>query len=306
MTMPNTSGPVPRCGVAGRPGHRGAAARQPRRLQTKVVHFGIGAFHRAHQAVYTEAAVARSGEPWGIAAVAPGSRARSTGSRAQDCLYSVTDLAAGATRHEVIGSTTEALLLRPDAARVDQLLRRTKSASVTLTVTEKGYHRRPDNGQLDTRPPRSPPTSPRSSDTSIAAGDLGTVVGRTAARWPAATGPAARRSAWCPATTWPATGQPWRASSAASCRRRAGPTRTPSWTGCPPPWPSRPPWWTGSCRPPPTRTGRQRPAALGVRDEMAVVGEPYRQWVLEDSFPGRDHHGNWTGRCSSPTWLRTS
>ena len=25
-------------------------------------------------------------------------------------------------------------------------------------------------------------------------------------------------------------------------------------------------------------------AALGVRDEMAVVGEPYRQWVLEDSF----------------------
>ena len=25
-------------------------------------------------------------------------------------------------------------------------------------------------------------------------------------------------------------------------------------------------------------------AALGVRDEMAVVGEPYRQWVLQDSF----------------------
>ena len=44
----------------------------PRELNTRIVHFGIGAFHRAHQAVYTEAAAARSGEPWGITAVAPG------------------------------------------------------------------------------------------------------------------------------------------------------------------------------------------------------------------------------------------
>ena len=83
--------------------------RRPRRARTRpaarsstratcsprIVHFGLGAFHRAHQAVYTEAAAARTGEPWGIAAVAPRSAAVAP-MRAQDCLYSVTDLAPGA------------------------------------------------------------------------------------------------------------------------------------------------------------------------------------------------------------------
>jgi fructuronate reductase len=35
----------------------------PRDLRPRIVHFGLGAFHRAHQAVYTETAAARSGEP---------------------------------------------------------------------------------------------------------------------------------------------------------------------------------------------------------------------------------------------------
>ena len=66
----------------------------PRELRPRIVHFGLGAFHRAHQAVYTEAAAARSGEPWGIAAVAPRSAGAVAALRAQDGLYSVTDLAA--------------------------------------------------------------------------------------------------------------------------------------------------------------------------------------------------------------------
>ncbi len=123
MTMPTTSAQslgaasLANLATAGRP------LVNPADLETRVVHFGIGAFHRAHQAVYTEAAAARSGEPWGIAAVAPGSRAAVDGLRAQDCLYSVTDLAAGATRTRVIGSITDALLLQPDAAPVHDLLR---------------------------------------------------------------------------------------------------------------------------------------------------------------------------------------
>ena len=53
----------------------------PRDLQPRIVHFGLGAFHRAHQAVYTEAAAARTGEPWGIVAVAPGPPSRRCGRR---------------------------------------------------------------------------------------------------------------------------------------------------------------------------------------------------------------------------------
>lgn len=63
----------------------------PAELRTRVVHFGLGAFHRAHQAVYTEHAAARSGEPWGITAVAPRSADTVRAMHDQDCLYSLTE-----------------------------------------------------------------------------------------------------------------------------------------------------------------------------------------------------------------------
>jgi fructuronate reductase len=286
MTMPITSArsldaaSLADLATAGRP------LVNPAELQTKVVHFGIGAFHRAHQAVYTEAAAARSGEPWGIAAVAPGSRATVDGLRAQDCLYSVTDLAAGATHTRVIGSTTEALLLRPDAARVDQLLRSDEVSVVTLTVTEKGYHRRADNGQLDTAAPAIAADLAHSSDTSIAAGDLGTVVGRIAASL---------------ANRFRSSGVP---ISVVSCDNMAGNGAALEGVvrgfAAASNWADKEAvldWMSDAVAFPATVVDRIVPAttdadraaaaaALGVRDEMAVVGEPYRQWVLEDSFTG--------------------
>ena len=41
----------------------------PSALRVGIVHLGIGAFHRAHQAVYTEDAIAAQGGDWGICAV---------------------------------------------------------------------------------------------------------------------------------------------------------------------------------------------------------------------------------------------
>jgi fructuronate reductase len=108
----------------------------PRDLQPRIVHFGLGAFHRAHQAVYTEAAAAHTGEPWGIVAVAP--RSSVAPMRAQDCLYSVTDVAPGAGATRVIGAVVEALNMRADAVRLIELLRSSHITTVTLTVTEKG------------------------------------------------------------------------------------------------------------------------------------------------------------------------
>src|SRR3954449_5467030 len=81
----------------------------PRDQRPRIVHFGLGAFHRAHQAVYTETAAARSGQPWGIAAVAPRSAETVAAMRAQECLYSVTDRAPGDARTRVVGSVVEAL-----------------------------------------------------------------------------------------------------------------------------------------------------------------------------------------------------
>jgi fructuronate reductase len=286
MTMPTTSAQslgaasLANLATAGRP------LVNPADLETRVVHFGIGAFHRAHQAVYTEAAAARSGQPWGIAAVAPGSRAAVDGLRAQDCLYSVTDLASGATRTKVIGSITDALLLQPDAAAVHDLLISDAVSVVTLTVTEKGYHRRADNGQLDTAAPAVADDLARSSDTSTAATGSRTVVGRLAVSL------AGRHRAG---------GAP---ISVVSCDNMAGNGAVLEGvvrgfvqaSG----WPDKDAvldWMSAAVAFPATVVDRIVPAttdqdrdaaaaALGVRDEMAVVGEPYRQWVLQDTFTG--------------------
>jgi fructuronate reductase len=258
----------------------------PADLQTKVVHFGIGAFHRAHQAVYTGAAAARSGEPWGIAAVAPGSRTTVTGLRAQDCLYSVTELAAAGNSTRVIGSITDALLLGADSARVDDLLRSAAVSVVTLTVTEKGYHRRADNGQLDTTAPAIAADLARSGDTSTAANDLGTVVGRIA------TSLAGRyRASRAPISVVSCDNMAGNGAALAGVVRGfmqatewADKDAVLDWMSTEVAFPA-----TVVDRIVPATTDADRDAAaaaLGVRDEMAVVGEPYRQWVLEDSFTG--------------------
>ena len=44
-------------------------AYDPSKLGIGIVHMGLGAFHRAHQAVYTDDAIAASGGEWGICAV---------------------------------------------------------------------------------------------------------------------------------------------------------------------------------------------------------------------------------------------
>src|SRR5690606_38798541 len=62
----------------------------PRDLGTGLVHLGVGAFHRAHQAVYTEDAMAAGGETrWGIHAVTQRSPRVAEQLAPQDGLYGV-------------------------------------------------------------------------------------------------------------------------------------------------------------------------------------------------------------------------
>ncbi|MEV0600584.1 mannitol dehydrogenase family protein [Streptomyces sp. NPDC050315] len=253
----------------------------PRELRPRVVHFGLGAFHRAHQAVYTENAAARSGEPWGIAVVAPRSARTAAALRAQDCLYSLTELRPAETVTRAVGSVVEALAMRPDAARVDALLADPEVTVVTLTITEKGYYRSPDTGALDTSAPEI------AADLAAAAtGALTTVVGRLAA------GLAARmRAGGAPVTVVSCDNM---AANGAALGRVVRDFVAAA------PWPDRQAvldWMAASVAFPATIVDRIVPAtteadlraahaALGVHDGLPVVGEPYRQWVLEDSFAG--------------------
>ena len=115
--------------------------------------------------------------------------------RAQDCLYTVTDLAPDAGGTRVVGALVDALGMRPDAARIDALVASPEVTTVTLTVTEKGYSRRADTGGLDTAAPGV--AADLAATAGAGPGDLVTVVGRLtaslAARFRACGSPDRRR-----------------------------------------------------------------------------------------------------------------
>jgi len=107
----------------------------------RIVHLGLGAFHRAHQAWYT--AHAGDAADWGIAAFTGRSPREAETLAAQECLYTLATRGADGDSVEVIGAIVEA----HDGSDLDalaDLMARPEVAVVTLTVTEAGYRLRPD------------------------------------------------------------------------------------------------------------------------------------------------------------------
>lgn len=114
-----------------------------------IVHFGPGAFFRAHQASYVDGVLARDPR-WAISAVALNSRDVAAALTPQDGLYTLALLGAR-TRLRVIGSVIE-LPTRRDDALILRRLASPHTRLITMTVTEKGYCLGAD-GDLDQRHP---------------------------------------------------------------------------------------------------------------------------------------------------------
>ena len=74
----------------------------PCALPVGIVHLGIGAFHRAHQAVYTEDAIAAQRGDWGICAVTQRSPTVVEQLRPQDGLYTLAQRDGGPDRKSVV------------------------------------------------------------------------------------------------------------------------------------------------------------------------------------------------------------
>src|SRR3954447_14893000 len=87
-------------------------------LTTGIVHIGLGAFHRAHQAVYTDDSLNRTPGPWGICGVSLRSPDTRDALAPQDCLYTVAVRDASGDHLRVIGSITETLVPPEDSAAV--------------------------------------------------------------------------------------------------------------------------------------------------------------------------------------------
>jgi fructuronate reductase len=132
-----------------------AAVRRPdydfQRLAVGIVHLGMGAFHRAHQAVFTEDAIAAAGGGWGILGVSLRHAAAPDMLAAQDQLYTVETLAS-TVDYRVMAAIRASVWAPAHRAQLRDALASPHTHIVTLTVSEKGYCLGID-GQLDfTRP----------------------------------------------------------------------------------------------------------------------------------------------------------
>jgi mannitol 2-dehydrogenase len=122
-----------------------------------IVHLGVGAFHRAHQAMYLDRLM-NSGRDldWGICGVGVllRDRAMKKALTAQDCLYTlVIKQPDGTLEPRVIGSIVEYLLVHDDAEAVIEKMAAPSTRIVSLTVTEGGYNLDPVTGEFNASHP---------------------------------------------------------------------------------------------------------------------------------------------------------
>lgn len=247
----------------------------PSGVSVGIVHLGIGAFHRAHQAVFTEEAMASRGDlSWGVCGVSQRSRTVVDQLAPQDGLYAVLERSAAGANARVVGSVREVLCAADSVSGVLDRIAAPSTRIVTLTVTEKGYRLRPATGHLDL------------ADSEVVADLVGrpprTVIGQLVRglerRMHHDAGPL---TVVC-CDNLPANGVVVRRLVGDFCARL-------------PDSPGLTEWIAQSVRFPSTMVDRIVPATaandraevtrvLGLRDEGTVVAEPFRQWVIEDDF----------------------
>ena len=113
-----------------------------------ILHFGIGAFHRAHQAMYADDAMSRGERDWGITGVSLRSASVAEQLNPQDGLYLLAVRSAAGEALRLVGSVQRVLTGARDRAAIIGAIAAPTTHIVSLTITEKGYGRAGD-GSLD-------------------------------------------------------------------------------------------------------------------------------------------------------------
>jgi fructuronate reductase len=244
----------------------------PGKVATGIVHLGLGAFHRAHQAVYTDA-ILRKDPRWGICGVSLKTPRATAALGAQDGLYTLLEKGAEGNAARVIGAVREMLFLGASRERVIARIADAAVRAVSLTVTEKGYCHDPATGRLDLAHPDiahdlAHPGAPVSA--------IGVLAAGLAARRDAAGGPI---NVVC-CDNLPHNGRTVEGIVTAFARARE--PALADWIGANVAFPS-----TMVDRIVPATTDADVAAVarlLGVADAAPVVAEPFTSWVIEERF----------------------
>jgi mannitol 2-dehydrogenase len=109
-------------------------------LRPGVVHLGVGAFHRSHQAAYfDELAASGASNDWGVVGIGLRSGSDRAELLRQNCLYSLLERSPEADQVRIVGSLLDYLYAPQEPARVHAAMASEATKLVTLTVTGDGY-----------------------------------------------------------------------------------------------------------------------------------------------------------------------
>jgi mannitol 2-dehydrogenase len=109
-------------------------------LTPRILHLGVGGFHRAHMALYTDEAAADGGD-WGIRGVGllDSDRRMADVLEAQDQLYTLIERASGGSKARVVGSIVDYTFAAGDRGAFAARMADPELAILSLTITEGGY-----------------------------------------------------------------------------------------------------------------------------------------------------------------------
>ena len=240
-----------------------------------VVHLGIGAFHRAHQAVVFDDALNAGDLRWGIIAASLRSPTVRGQMVPQDGLYTMLVRDGGTEQARIIGAVRDVIVAPEDPQALLAALASPDTHIVTLTITEKGYKLDPATGALI------------EEDAQLAADLLALDAPQTAPGYLVAALATRRAAGLAPFTAiscdnLPHNGTRLRNAVLELARRHDA---------------SLAQWIAERGAFPETMVDRIVPATtaeditalatlLGVEDQAMVKTEPFIQWVIEDRFCG--------------------
>ncbi|MER8826180.1 mannitol dehydrogenase family protein [Mesorhizobium sp. M0938] len=245
-------------------------------LAAGMAHIGVGAFHRCHQAEYTDDLLSSHFDRWGVVGINIRAPNLSQTLGRQSGLY--TRLIRQDTKVEarIIGSITRVVDSQDSAAPALDVLASADIEMVTMTVTEKGYCHIPSSGALDVDHPDivhdlANPQTPRS------------VPGILARALELRMSSHGRPVTLLSCDNIPTNGVILANVVQALASRRSNALAD---------------WIAANVAFPSAMVDRIAPATsqadidtveqrFGYRDAAVVVGEPFRQWVIEQKFAGR-------------------
>jgi len=241
-----------------------------------IVHLGIGAFHRAHMAVYIDD-ILKTDPRWGIVGASLRRPDTKHALAPQDFLYTVAVRDASGTTPRVIGSILDVLDANTERGDLIAIMADARIRIVSLTVTEKGYCHDPATGELDPNHPDivhdlANPTAPISAP--------GLLVRALELR---------RASNIAPFTVMSCDNLPSNGETVYRIVTRLAELRDPAlakWIRDEVPFPC-----TMVDRIVPATTDADRQIVTdvtGTEDAWPIMTEPFTQWVIEDTF--------WNGR----------